>query len=177
MTEDERELDLDTLPPFPWRSDGQVIFDAEDTVVISETCAPTETVATTITDCMNSLAADGWLEPVSEFTETLYNDLDTTAQKLSQRNATLRAALAAVDGYKAQRREATGQRLNSPAEILDNLHDILTSGGMNAYDPCEFEVIPNVGPDGRCVAQSTTELDGKRYCRPHATALEEGVSP
>lgn len=139
MTEDdERELDLDTLPPFPWRQEGRIVFDAEDKVVIGETCgAPTETVAATVTDCMNSLAADGWLEPVSEFMETLYNDLGTTTQKLTRCTETLRRAIELIEKFREDGTISIGSpgiKLQTPAEMLDVLHDVLTSGGANSFE-------------------------------------------
>lgn len=178
MTEDERELDLDTLPPFPWRQEGRIIFDAEDHVVIGETCgAPTETVAATITDCMNSLATDGWLEPVSEFTETLYNDLAEMTAAFTRANERNRAAIEQIERYRRSGMVSTynlaGLKLESTTEILDTLHDVLSGGGSMTYTPCRYAVIPDVGEDGMCVAHATVELDGERYCRPHAKALEE----
>lgn len=170
MTEDKKKFEIDGLPPFPWHvgeADPHAIFDdAGDPVMLLRV-----DIAGTVVDSMNMLAEDGWFRPITAAQEELYDAYvrsDTRVQ----------AALTQIEKFREEGIVKAGSTavlvdLQTPAELLDVLHDVLSGGGSMTYFPCQYAVIPNIGDDGMCVAHATAEFDGKRYCQPHAKALEE----
>lgn len=165
MTEDKKKFEADDLPPFPWRHDDHgTIWARDDRAILVDT----SDIAGTVVDSMNMLAEDGWFRPVTSAQEELYNAYvrsDTRVQ----------AALTAIEKFRKDGTISAGSpglKLDTPAEMLDVLHDVLSGGGSMTYFPCRYAVIPNVGEDGMCVAHATEEYAGVRYCKPHADALK-----
>lgn len=167
MTEDKK-FEADDLPPFPWHvTDDYTVRDANDDVLWHDKAD----VAGTVVDSMNMLAEDGWFRPVTAAQEELYNAYVRSDMRIQ-------AALTAIEKFRDEGIIKSGStavlvELETPAEMLDVIHDVLSGGGSMTYFPCRYAVIPNIGDDGMCVAHATAEFDGKRYCQPHAKALEE----
>jgi hypothetical protein len=165
MTEDKKRFDTSELPPFPWQLVDGTVY-AADGQILLVVMAP---VGGEVVDAMNMLAEDGWFTPISEHMQEAYN----AYVRADTRNQT---ALTQIEKYRKDGVIETGSPgidLQTPAEMLDVLHDVLSGGGSMTYFPCQYAVIPNIGDEGMCVAHATAEFDGKRYCQPHAKALEE----
>lgn len=185
MTEEVEKTELsDDIPPRPWQvthvadANAWTVCDANDALVIDWVdCTPSKAVADLIVTVVNDYESAGWLEPVSEFYEKLYNDKVEADRTFMLADARIQAALRQIEKFRNDGMITIDHapqiaRLESPAELLDILHDVLSGGGGMLYTPCRYAVIPDVGEDGMCVAHATEEFKGKRYCKPHAEVLE-----
>lgn len=166
MTEDKK-FEADSLPPFPWQvTDNYTVRDANGDVLWHDKAD----IAGEVVDAMNMLAEDGWFRPLTVAQEELYN-------AYVRADTRIQAALTAIEKFRKDGTITLDHSpkiadLESPAELLDILHDVLSGGGSMTYFPCRYAVIPNVGEDGMCVAHATEEYAGVRYCKPHADVLK-----